>query len=34
MSKGSSDPAVLRTGGLKHLVPEYFPEMRSRPITR
>ncbi len=26
MSKGSSDSAVLRTGGLKHLVPEYFPE--------
>jgi 3-hydroxyisobutyrate dehydrogenase-like beta-hydroxyacid dehydrogenase len=26
MSKGSSDSAVLRTGGLKHLVPDYFPE--------
>jgi 3-hydroxyisobutyrate dehydrogenase-like beta-hydroxyacid dehydrogenase len=26
MSKGSSDSAVLRTPGLKHLVPEYFPE--------
>ena len=26
MSKGSSDSAVLRTGGLKHLVPEHFPE--------
>ncbi len=26
MSKGSSDSAVLRTGGLRHLVPDYFPE--------
>jgi 3-hydroxyisobutyrate dehydrogenase-like beta-hydroxyacid dehydrogenase len=26
MSKGSSDSAVLRTGGLKHLVPDHFPE--------
>jgi 3-hydroxyisobutyrate dehydrogenase-like beta-hydroxyacid dehydrogenase len=26
MSKGSSDSAVLRTQGLKHLVPEHFPE--------
>jgi 3-hydroxyisobutyrate dehydrogenase-like beta-hydroxyacid dehydrogenase len=26
MSKGSSDSAVLRTPGLKHLVPDYFPE--------
>jgi 3-hydroxyisobutyrate dehydrogenase-like beta-hydroxyacid dehydrogenase len=26
MAKGSSDSAVLRTGGLKHLVPDYFPE--------
>jgi 3-hydroxyisobutyrate dehydrogenase-like beta-hydroxyacid dehydrogenase len=26
MSKGSSDSAVLRTQGLKHLVPDHFPE--------
>jgi 3-hydroxyisobutyrate dehydrogenase-like beta-hydroxyacid dehydrogenase len=26
MSKGSSDSAALRTPGLKHLVPEHFPE--------
>jgi 3-hydroxyisobutyrate dehydrogenase-like beta-hydroxyacid dehydrogenase len=26
MAKGSSDSAVLRTGGLRHLVPDYFPE--------
>jgi 3-hydroxyisobutyrate dehydrogenase-like beta-hydroxyacid dehydrogenase len=26
MAKGSSDSAVLRTGGLKHLVPDHFPE--------
>jgi len=26
MSKGSSDSAALRTPGLKHLVPDYFPE--------
>jgi 3-hydroxyisobutyrate dehydrogenase-like beta-hydroxyacid dehydrogenase len=26
MAKGSSDSAVLRTGGLKHLVPDDFPE--------
>lgn len=26
MSKGSSDSAVLRTPGLKHLVPDHFPE--------
>ncbi len=26
MSKGSSDSAVLRTGGLRHLVPDHFPE--------
>ena len=26
MAKGSSDSAVLRTAGLKHLVPDYFPE--------
>jgi 3-hydroxyisobutyrate dehydrogenase-like beta-hydroxyacid dehydrogenase len=26
MSKGSSDSAPLRTQGLKHLVPEHFPE--------
>ncbi|HZN99886.1 MAG TPA: NAD(P)-dependent oxidoreductase [Burkholderiales bacterium] len=26
MSKGSSDSAALRTPGIKHLVPDYFPE--------
>jgi 3-hydroxyisobutyrate dehydrogenase-like beta-hydroxyacid dehydrogenase len=26
MSKGSSDSAALRTPGLKHLVPDHFPE--------
>ena len=26
MSKGSSDSAALRTPGLKHLVPDFFPE--------